>query len=233
MNSNNNNLDDIPKDALETIARRISNFGAILIAAAIIGVCFAIAKLDDEVMRVAVIIISALVGIVGIFLMIVATVGSKNENPKHNFFLYDKKKKQDIALSELTVPLIRERLYNFMSSFKHRGKLYIGDLFDARMRIPEHFKTLFCYEILCEIGEAQGTDPKLFLSFGHECADVFYRYLAFNGDHELALRLKTFIIEFSEGKENSEEFASFLSSKKEYMEEKMLDFTVKNIKKFG
>ena len=233
MDPNKNNLDDIPKEALEIMARRLSNFGAILIGAAIIGICFAIAKLEGEIPRTAVIVISCLVGLVGIFLMAVAAVGAKNELPKHNFFLYDKKKKQDISPSELTVSLIRERLYIFMSSFKHRGKLYIGDLFDERMRIPEHFKTLFCYEILCEIGEDRGTDPKIFLSFGLECADVFYGYLSHNGDHELALRLKTFILEFSEGKENSREFVSFLSSKKEYMEEKMLDFTVKNIKKFG
>lgn len=233
MDPNNNNLDDIPKEALETMARRMSNFGAILIGVAIIGICFAIAKLEGEFIRIAVIVLAGLVGIVGIFLMIIAAVGIRNEFPKHNFFLYDKKAKKDIAPSELTVSLVRERISLFMSSFKRRGKLYIGDLFDPRMRISDPFKTLFCYEILCEIGEKSGADPATFLSFGLECADTFYTYLAFNGDHELALKLKSFILDFSEGHENAEEFASFLSSKKEYMEEKMLDFTVKNIKKFG
>ncbi len=231
--NNNNNLNDIPKEAIETMARRLSNFGAILIGAAVIGVCFSIAKIEDEIFKLVGIALSGLVGAAGIFLMIVASVGAKNEFPKHNFFLYDKKGRKDIALSELTVSLVRERIALFMSSFKRRGKLYIGDLFDERMRIPEHFKTLFCYEILCQMGESTGADPKTFLSFGLECADTFYGYLAYNGDHELALKLKSFILDFSEGKENAEEFVSFLSSQKEYMEGKMLEFTVKNIKKFG
>ena len=229
----NNNFDDIPKDFLETISRRISNFGAILIAAAIIGVCFAIAKIDQEVAKIAVIVFSSLVGVVGVFLMIIAAVGASESEPRHNFFLYNKKKKQDMAINELTVSLIREKLAAFMASFKHRGKLYIGDLFDERQRIPEPVKILFCYELLCEIGDDKGADPAIFLSFGHECGEIFYKYLAENGDHELGLKIKTYILEFGEGKENVQEFKGYILSKKQYLEAKMLQFTVNNIQKFG
>ena len=229
----NNNFDDIPKDFIETMSRRLSNVGAILIGAAIIGICFAIARMDNEGIKVAIIAGAGIVGVAGIFLMIIAYVGASEVRNKHNFFLYNKKKKQDMAIGELTVSEIRNRLTALMASYKHRGKLYIGDLFDERQRIPEPYKTLFCYEILCEIGDERGADPAVFLSFGHECGEIFYRYLAQNGDHEIGLKIKTYILEFGEGKENAEEFKGFILSKKQYLEEKMLNYTVNNIQKFG
>ena len=228
-----NNLDDIPKDFLETMSRRLSNFGAVLIGAAIIGVCFAIAKLESETSRLLTIVISCSVGAIGIFLMIVAAVGASEAKEKHNFFLYNKKKKQDMEIGELTVDEIRNRLAAFMSAFKYRGKLYIGDLFDDRQRIPDHFRTLICYEILCQIGDKSGADLENFLSFGNECAEVFYKYLSQNGDWEIGLKIKTYILEFAEGKTSAQEFKGYIESKKQHFEEKMLDFTVKNIKKFG
>ena len=204
-----------------------------MIGAAIIGVCFAIAKMDNEVAKVAIIVFSGVVALIGVFLMIIAFVGANELRDKHNFVLYNKKKKQDIAIGELTISEIRSRLTAFMSSFKHRGKLYVGDLFDDRQRIPEPFKVLFCYELLCEIGDDKGADPEVFLSFGHECGEIFYNYLAKNGDHELGLKIKTYILEFGEGKKNVDEFKGFILSKKQYLEEKMLNYTVENIKKFG
>ena len=231
--SQRNNFEEIPREEVEAFARKVSNFGAILIAAAIIGVCFAIAKIDDMTIKIIVAAISAVIGIVGAFIMIVVAIGLKEEGRKYNFFLYNKKKKQDMSVSELTISEIRGRLMAYMTSFKHRGKLYIGDLFDERQRIPEHFKILFCYELLCEIGDTKGADPEMFLSFGHECGEIFYRYLSQNGDHELGLKIKTFILEFGEGKENAQEFKNFIISKKQYLEEKMLDYTLNNIKKFG
>ena len=229
----NNNFDDIPREFIETMSRRLSNVGAILIGAAIIGICFAIARMDNEGIKVAIIAGAGIVGVAGIFLMIIAYVGASETRNKHNFFLYNKKKKQDMAIGELTVSEIRNRLTSFMASYKHRGKLYIGDLFDERQMIPEHFKILFCYELLCEIGDEKGADPEVFLSFGHECGEIFYRYLSKNGDHELGLKIKTYILEFGEGKENVDEFKGFILSKKQYLEEKMLNYTVDNIQKFG
>lgn len=232
----NNNMDDIPQEVLEKMARRLSNFGAILIAAAIVGVCFAIAKIESSSIKIVVAAISAAVGLIGIFLMIVAGVGSRvsPERPaKNNFFLYNRKERQNIEISELTVHLIRDKLTAYMSSFKHRGKLYIGDLFDERSQIPDHFKPLFCYELLCEISDENGADAETFLSFGYECAEIFSKYLSQNEDYSLAMDVKTYILDFASGKSNVEEFKSYLTSKKQYIENKMLDYTKSNIKKFG
>ena len=159
-------------------------------------------------------------------------VGSRLEAKTNNIFLYDKKKKQDMPVSELTVSEIRTRLAAYMSAFKFRGRLYIGDLFDEKYtQIPEAIKPLFCYELLCQIGENR-SNAEIFLSFGLECAEIFSKYLSQNEDYELALKIKGFIIDFSEGNKNTEEFQEFLVSQKEQLEQKMLNYTVKNIEKF-
>ena len=231
--NHDNNPNDLSKEAIQTAARRLSNFGAILIGVAVIGVCFAIAKLDDEFYKMVTIGVSSLVGIIGIFLMIVSAVGAKTDFSERNYFLYNKKKKKEMPVSELTANIVRARTSAFMDSFKHRGKLYIGDLFSDRVKIAEEFRVLFCYEILCEIGDGNGTDPKTFLSFGKECADIFYKYLARNDDRELGVEIQKYFALFSKENDNSEEFKSFIASKKQYLEEKMLKYTVENIHKFN
>ena len=231
--NNNNNIDDLPQDAIEKMARRLSYVGAILIAVAVVGVCFSITKIEIMAIKIVVAAIAIAIGLIGIFLMIVAGVGGKEPLADNNFFLYDKRRKQSIEVSELTVALVREKMINLMASFKHRGKLYIGDLFDDRSQIPDHFKPLFCYELLCEIGDENGADAETFLSFGYECAEIFSKYLSQSGDYELAMNVKSYILDFSSGKHNVSEFKSYISSKKHYIEEKMLDYTKNNIKKFG
>ncbi len=229
----NNNLEEIPREELEKISRRISNFGAILIAVAIIGFCFAIAKIDDLTVKIIIAVIACFVGAVGAFLMIIAAIGTKDMSRPDNFFLYNTKTKENIDVSELTVDEVRKRLIKFMASYKHRGKLYIGDLFDERMRIPEHFKPLFCYELLCELCDENGADAEAFLSFGNECAEVFTKYLSQSGDYELAMKIRGYITDFSSGKKNVEEFRQYIFSKKAFLEERMLQYATSNIKKFG
>ena len=229
----NNNFEEIPREELEKISRRISNFGAILIAAAIIGVCFAIAKIDDITLKIVIAAVACVVGGVGAFIMIISAVATKESARQDNFFLYNKKTKTNVDVAELTVPEVRKRLMALMASYKHRGKLYIGDLFDERMRIPEHFKPLFCYELLCELSDENGADAEAFLSFGDECAEVFIKYLSQSGDYEIATRIKSYITDFSSGKENASEFKQYITEQKPTLEANMLKYAKNNIKKFG
>ena len=228
-----NNFEDIPKEELEKVSRRVSNFGAILIAAAIIGFCFAIAKVDDLTFKIIIAVVAVIVGIVGAFIMIVVAVASKDFRSQNNFFLYNKKTKTNSDVSELTVAEVRGRITSLMASYKHRGKLYIGDLFDERMRIPEHFKPLFCYELLCELSDENSADAEAFLSFGNECAEVFTKYLSQSGDYELAMKIRGFILDFAGGKKNVEEFKEYVTSKRDFIESRMLQYATSNIKKFG
>ena len=113
----NNHPEEIPREELEKISRRISNFGAILIAVAIIGVCFAVAKIDDLTVKIIVAVVACFIGAVGAFLMIIAAVGAREAGRKDNFFLYNKKTKTNIDVSELTVAEVRGRLTSLMASY--------------------------------------------------------------------------------------------------------------------
>ena len=226
----NDNSNQTAKSA--DINDKIIRFGAILVAVAVIIACFAYTKAEQFLFKIALFVLSGILGIIGAFIIFVVAVGSKIEAQKNNIFLYDKKKKQDIPLSELTVDEIRNRLVAYMGAFRYRGRLYIGDLFDEKYTaIPEAIKPLFCYELLCQISENRA-DAEIFLSFGLECAEIFSKYLSQNGDYELALAVKGFIIDFSEGDKNAEAFQNYLASQKECLEEKILSYTVKNIEKF-
>ncbi len=227
----NDNFDNLTPEEKAAATDKIARFGAILLALGIILYCFALAKLEEGFARFATSLFACLLGGVGVFIIVVVILGSRADKSRRNFFLYDKKKKKDIEVSELKISEIRGRLTDFMAAFKFRGKLYIGDLFDDRNRIPEHFKILFCYELLCEISE-NSADAEIFLSFGKECADIFSEYLTKNGDGELAMKIKAYILDFSDGDKKTEEFRELIVSQKESLEEKMLSYTVKNIEKF-
>lgn len=218
---------------IEEVGEKIIRFGAILVAAAIILFCFAYTKIESPLLQAVAFGFSGLLGCVGIFIIVVIAAGIRAEKHKTNFFLYDKKKKKNIELCDLTVTEIRKRLSDFMSTFKHRGKLYIGDLFDESRHIPEYFKPLFCYEVLCQIAEGSKSQAETFLSFGFECAEVFSKYLSQNSDYELASRIKSYIAEYSGGEHKTESFCSYISEQKQSIEEKMLNYTVTNIEKFG
>lgn len=230
MNNDHNNQNT---PSIEEVGEKIIRFGAILVAAAIILFCFAYTKIESPLLQMLAFGLSTLLGCVGLFIIVIAALGIRAEKHKTNFFLYDKKKKKNIELGELTVAEIRRRTTEFMSTFKHRGKLYIGDLFDESRHIPEHFKPLFCYEVLCQIAEGSNAQAETFLSFGFECAEVFSKYLSQNADYELASKIKSYIAEYSDGEHKTESFCSYIAEQKQSIEEKMLNYTVTNIEKFG
>lgn len=232
MDQNNNTQEQ--KEAAKDAVSKLIRIASVMIAIAIVGICFAYTKLDGTgIGQIAVYAVSALLALLGAFIIFVMAYGTHLDKHRNNLFLYDKKTKKDIPVSELTVERIRERLVMQMAVFKRGGKLYVGDLFESRViTVPEAIKTLFCYELLCEIADEKGADPSVFLSFGAECADIFTKYLGANDDHELALKIKGYFFAYADDKSVAEEFCEYVKSKKEHLQKNMLDFTVKNIEKF-
>lgn len=229
---------DNEKKEIAAEMRREARIGIVKIASvgiaiAIVLACYSYTKVEDTFSQMALYILASfIVGIATLFIMGAVALGRAEKN-KRNFFLYDRKKKADIPVSSLTVKDIRGKIIDFMAIFKRRGKLYIADLFDENPNIPEHFKPLFCYEILYELASDEGMDASAFLRFGGECADVFSKYLRENEDYELANRLRSFILEHSDENNNTESFKEYIKTKKEHISEKMLGYTVKNIEKFN
>ena len=229
---------DNEKKEIAAEMRREARIGIVKIASvgiaiAIVLACYSYTKVVDSLTRMALYIVASLIAAVAMLFIMGAITLSRAEKNKKNFFLYDRKKKADIPLSDLNVKIVRDKLLDFMAIFKRRGKLYIADLFDENPNIPECFKPLFCYEILYELASDEGMDASAFLNFGGECADVFSKYLRENGDYELANRLRSFILEHSEENNNTESFKEYIKAKKEHISDKMLGYAVKNIEKFN
>ena len=229
---------DNEKKEIAAEMRREARIGIVKIASvgiaiAIVLACYSYTKVVDSLTRMALYIVASLIAAVAMLFIMGAITLSRAEKNKKNFFLYDRKKKADIPLSDLNVKIVRDKLLDFMAIFKRRGKLYIADLFDENPNIPECFKPLFCYEILYELASGEGIDAKAFLGFGGECADVFSKYLRENEDYELANKLRSFILEHSEENNNTESFKEYIKTKKEHISEKMLGYARKNIEKFN
>jgi hypothetical protein len=229
MDQNNNSPKKTPNR--DEAASKIIRFFSIILAVAIVSFCYALTRLENGFFRMIIFVLSAIFGLFSIFTIVVMILGSTIEENGRNFFLYDAKKKKEISPDELTLSSVRERLLRYMSSFKVHGRLYIGDLFDEKQHVPEHFKPLFCYELLHQIADDHA-DAELLLSFGLECAETFSKYLNQNKDYDLALDIKLFFIDFSTGKKKGEDFKRYVTAKKAHIEEKMMSYTKENIEKF-
>ena len=230
-------MDNKEKPSSEELMReariKMIKIASVGIAGAIVLACYAYTKIEDVMVQTVLFGVSSIISVIA-GLLIIGTVSlGREQKARRNFFLYDSRAKKDIGVKELTVSRVREKMREFMSIFKRRGKLYIGDLFDENPHIPEHFKPLFCYEILCQLASGEGhTDVSTFLSFGRECAEIFVKYLRENRDYELALSINSYICEYSPENNNSEKFAEYLKTQKEHIESKMLSYAVENIEKF-
>ena len=229
----NNDKKELAAEMRREARIAIVKIASVGIAIAIVLACYSYTKVENSLSQMMLYGIASFISaLAAVFIAGAISLGREERNKK-NFFLYDRRKKKEIELSALTVKDIRDKLIDFMSIFKRRGKLYIADLFDENPNIPEHFKPLFCYEILYELASDEGMDAKAFLGFGGECADVFFKYLRENEDYELANKLRSFILEHSEENNNTDSFLAYIKAKREHISEKMLGYTVKNIEKFN
>ena len=230
MNQENKTTRSEHFDAMMKVVKTAS----IGVAAAIVIACFAFTQVEDLIFSTVLYGVASLLGTVSMIFIIGSLSMWRAVKNRRNFFLYDKKAKADIPVSALSFEEIRRKLKELMSIFKRKGKIYIGDLFSENSYVPEQFKTLFCYEILYELALEDGSiEPEIFLSFGSECAAIFSKYLRENGDYELASDVCNYLNSYSKENSNAESFRSFIKNKKEYIEKKMLGYTVDNIDKFN
>ena len=214
-------------------AIKIIKVASVMIAIAIVSACYGYTKADSDASRTVAYGIAWGLSIVGAFLIFTTLSAMRSLKNRRNFFLYDKKKKANISPAELTFDTVRKKICDFMSIFKHRGKLYVGDILSDSATVPEHFKPLFCYELLYELATDEGLDARIFLSFGNECADVFSKYLRMNEDYDLATNINLYISDISSGNGRVAEFKSYMSSQCDHIREKMLKYAVDNIEKFN
>lgn len=212
----------------------IYRMAAVMLAIAVIVTCYAIARVEDFLLRIILFSVAGLVAFIAFIFISAALTAKRMSGKKINYFLYDKKTKRDMPLDALTFEELRRRIQKYMSMFSRGGKLYVGDLFDERINIPNGFRPLFCYELLYELAES-GADCKrlgLFLSFGNECADAFSEQLNSVGEFELAQKLRFYFSEYLSGNQNVADFYDFLNTKKDALRANMMKYTKEHIEEF-
>ena len=207
---------------------------AVLLSIGFILFCLGFVRVEAPFWRFAIISLGSVLCFLGITLFLTIRSAKKFAKQKHNYFLYDRKTKKDIDVDSLTFSDVRAKVQKYMSFFKRGGKLYVGDLFNNDIKIPPAIRTLFCYELLYEIsdGGAGVEKAKRFLSFGNECAGVFYVHLSAAGEIQLAEKLRSYFNGHASGDDSSEKLHRFLDANKPYLEAAIIKFTKDHINEF-
>lgn len=211
----------------------IYKFCAVMIALGIVLFVFALKKVEDIILRSLLFAFAAFIFVFAIMLISSAVKTKRLLDGKINFFLYDKHMRKNKSIDTLSFKDIREKIRGYMSAFKRGKKLYIGDLFDENIKIPSAFRPLFCYELLYEMTEDSGlSNAKSFLSFGNECAGVFYIHLIKAGDVSLAEEVKNYFSSFACGNVSESDFVNYLKSKKQDIESSVMKYVKEHINEF-
>lgn len=230
MNNNQNK-----PNALKADFSPLYKFCAVLIAISIVLAAFTYTKVEGMTLQLALFTLSGLLMSFAIFLITTARKAKKLSERNVNYFLYDRKLDSERSIDTLTFPEIRVKIQKYMGMFKRGKKLYLGDLFDERINIPKAYRPLFCYELLYEMSEDKNPEYRInnFLSFGVECAGVFYAHLSSAGENQLAEDLKQFFSDFAQGKNNTAEFSLYLQSKKQHIESSVIKYLREHINEFN
>ncbi len=211
-------------------ARFFVRLAAILLALALLSVCFAIVKVQSIIGKILLFVAAALAVLLSAFLILLVILAKRAQKHRHNFFLYDRKMRGNMPTEELTVEHISNRLMSYMGLFRHHKQLYISTLFDESGGAPESFKPLFCYQLLGMLSVGAEDQLCAFLEGGKELADIFSNYLTQAGEDELSRDVQSFIASY-DGK-TAASFGTYLRLKSDYLAERMLSYTKEHIHDF-
>lgn len=220
------------KDKL-TPTERLIRVGSVMIALAIVGVCLAIARVEELIFKTVIIAVSGLLLFLGgMFIASVAYL-KYHETHKKNYILYDKKIKGDIPVEQVDFELIRGKVLDYMSVFRRGKKLYVGELFMDTPWTIEGMKTLVCYELLYELAAKQDIAGCMtFLGYGSECSGIFSKHLMENRDFDLSANIAKYFAEYEHNKDAANEFCKYIETQKAHIEIRMVEFVKANPEKF-
>ncbi len=220
------------KDRL-TPTEKMIRIGAVMVALAIVGVCFAIARVEDVVIKITIISMSGILIFIGGLFVASAVYLRHHETHKKNYILYDRKLKGDIPLERVDFELVRGKVLDYMSVFRRGKQLYVGELFVDTPWTVEGMKTLVCYELLYEL--ASKTDIagcKTFLGYGSECSGIFSKYLMENRDFDLSANVAKYFAEYEHNKDVAKEFCEYIDTQRTHIEKRVVEYVKANPEKF-
>ena len=204
--------------------RGLIRIAVVLFAISIILIALAITKISSLIAKIFLIILAIAPFLIGALLIYIIILARRYQKGEHNFFLYD-------TLEELTFAHVSNCVARYMTLFKNGKQLYLATLFEEEGGAPEVFKPLFCYQLLGMLTTNPNDEQwRAFLLCGKELADAFSTYLNQAEEEELARMVQYYIAEFDG--QNVSPFRDYLCQKKDYLADRMLEYTRAHIREF-
>ncbi len=212
---------------------RLVRVASVMIALAIVGICLAIARVEELIFKTVIFAVSGLLLFLGgMFIASIAYL-KYHETHKRNYILYDKKIKADMPIEKVDFELIRGKVLDYMSVFRRGKKLYVGELFVDTPWTIEGMKTLVCYELLYELASRKDiVGCQSFLGYGSECSGIFSRYLTENKDFDLSSNVAKYFTEYVQNKDAAKDFCEYIDTQKAHIEKRVVAFVKENPEKF-
>lgn len=216
-----------------TPMERLVRVGSVMIALAIVGVCFGIARVEDLIFKTVIFAVSGLLLFLGgMFIASVAYL-KYHETHKRNYILYDKRIKGDIPVEQVDFELVRGKVLDYMSVFRRGKQLYVGELFMDTPWTIEGMKTLVCYELLYELAVKRDIEGcRTFLGYGAECSGIFSKYLIENKDFDLSANVTRFFSEYEQNKDAAKDFCEYVETQKAHIKKRVVEYVKENPEKF-
>ena len=216
------------------LKKRIPMIMAVVACVSLVGalLLFAIAvpHANATYKRVLEVIISILLiamsGLIGYYLWL-----TKDTEP--NFFLFDRVKKRNIPVEELTFQTVNERMNVYLGRVCDSvEELWLGDVLENERKLGYRkvYRPLLAYKMLYDLGDKNLDDYwDLLLNASPEVIDAICNGLAQGGEAEM---VKAFRFLMANYRENPAKIKDFIIGNLRYIRGRMLGYIKKHIELF-
>ena len=202
----------------------VSLVGALLLLAIAVPNANAAYKRVLEVI-IAVLLI-AMSGLISYYLWL-----TKDSEP--NFFLFDRVKKRNVSVEELTFQTVNERMNTYLDRVCNSvEELWQGDVFqnERKLGYRKVYRPLLAYKMLYDLGDKNLDDYwDLLLKASPEAIDAICNGLAQGGEAEM---VKAFRFLMANYRENPARIKDFIIGNLRYIRGRMLGYIKKHIELF-
>ena len=202
----------------------VSLIGAILLLA--IAVPHANATYKRVLEVIVSILLIAMAGLIGYYLWL-----TKDSEP--NFFLFDRVKKRNIPVEELTFQTVNERMNVYLNKVSESVEaLWLGEVFESERKLGYRkvYRPLLAYKMLYDLGDKNLDDYWDFLlNAPATTVEAICNALAQGGEVEM---VKAFRFLMANYRENPAKIKDFIIGNLRYIRGRMLGYIKKHIELF-
>ncbi len=204
--------------------------GVISLIGAILLFCLAAPKADAAYKRVLEIIIGVLMLLMAVLCGVYVYV-TRDAEP--NFFLFDRAKKRNIPVENLTFPIVNERMSFFLTIVcESPEQLWKDDVLesDRKLGFRRVYRPLLAYKMLYDLADKNiATYWDLLLNAEPATLNSLYSALEQGGEQEM---VKAFRYIMENYRNNPEKIKDFVCGNMKYIRGRMLSYIKRNIELF-